>query len=134
MGVGATNGHLTDAIGQDDLVGVGAKLDFASEKRFQLPSLSRLMMQNPYAARYQPSARQLSADADDGRQPELDLMAVQVTLYAQVFQSDGRNPSDIDFRGNAFVDDSTVALAFPQRVLERLRGCHDIIEGADLSK
>jgi hypothetical protein len=51
---------VPSAVGQDDLIDAGAKLDFASEKRFQLPSLSRLAVQNPYAARYQLPTRHRS--------------------------------------------------------------------------
>src|SRR5262249_39520733 len=76
----------------------------------------------------------LSANADDSREPEFDLMAVQVTLDAQVFQPDGRTPSNIQFHGNTFVDDSTVAFASPQGIRQPLRGCHDIVGEAHLSK
>jgi hypothetical protein len=71
---------------------------------------------------------QLSANADERREPEFDLMTVRVAFDSHVVQPDGHMLSGMHLYGNAFIDDSAVAFDSPQRVLQYLGGRHYIVK------
>jgi hypothetical protein len=78
--------------------------------------------------------RQLSAGANQCRQPKLDLMPVRMPLDADVTE-DYCNIFPITYaQGNAFIGNRAVALRPLHGVTEPFGGRHDIIEQSDLSK
>jgi hypothetical protein len=86
------------------------------------------------AHRRQLQVRQAAAYADQQREHELNLMAIQVSWYANIVDDEDSRGAVRTMELDGLVGDSAVADNPLQRVTERPGRCHDVIEQPGLAK
>ena len=134
IAVGAADRHACDRNRERHLVHRGAEFDLASQQRAKFGRRPVAMMYHPYPARHYSAVGKLAEQANEGQQPEFDVVAVRPPFDADVFERDRDLPACAKFDRNSLVRDPAVADGVVQGVVQHLGRCQHIINQAECAK
>src|SRR4051812_22296919 len=121
MCIRATDCHMFDAVRKNELVNIGSEFDIAPEKRCQLCWCRCAPMYDTNPCRYQSAICKLSAKADKGCQPKLNLVTIGSSFHVNVIEHNRGLVTWAQSQTNSLIHRAAIAFCLLQSVRHTLR-------------